>query len=110
LEESSRARHAGVLDRISNAALQAISDEDLQILSDMSFRGGRFEDCTPEQKATVLRFSAACETTAMTLFGRRLSDLDVSARLAESERSVGGWSSRSAVTPIPWRHRPRFST
>jgi hypothetical protein len=58
LEESSRVNHADALERITAAALQAISDEDLAILHDISARGGRWEDCTTEQKAAVRRYGA----------------------------------------------------
>jgi hypothetical protein len=107
LEESGRDRRLSVLEQIGRAALQAISDEDLANLRDMNVRCLRFEDCTPEHRAMLRRFGAECEAATMTLFGGRLADLDLKARLTESERT---WSSRAAVLPMPWRRRSRFLT
>jgi hypothetical protein len=109
LEESGRALRAGVLEQIVMEALQAVSDEDLATLRDMNSRGVGFEDCTPEQTAFLGRFGAECEVAAMTLFGRRLADLNIKQRLAELARTTDARSSRPAVPTMPWRQRSRRS-
>jgi hypothetical protein len=105
LEQRGLHRLANVVEQIQSAALQAISKEDLENLHGMSVRAVRFEDCTPEHRATLRRFGAECEAAAMRLFGRRLADLDIKARLAELERISNARNLRSAVPPMLWRRR-----
>jgi hypothetical protein len=108
LEKSGRTLHAGVLDQIVTAALQAISDEDLQILHDLGVRGGRWEDCSPEQRAAVRQYGAEWDAAASKVLGRRLDDLDVKARIAEMARITDLSGSRAAAPP-PLRRRSRRS-
>jgi hypothetical protein len=86
LEQVSRTRDASVLEQIVSTALQALSNEDLAILHDISIRGGRCEDCTPEQRAVVRRYGSEWGAAASKVLGRGLDDLDVKARIAEMER------------------------
>ena len=101
LEQRGLDRLVSALEQIQSAALQAISKEDLVTLHDMNLRSVRFEDCTPEHRATLRRFGAECEAAAMRLFGRRLADLDIKAGREELERR----NLPSTLPSMPLRRR-----
>jgi hypothetical protein len=80
LERSGLARRDSDLEQIISTALRAISDEDLETLRDMKLRGVRFEDCTPEQRATVRRYSVEYEAAEMRICGLRPDDSSMQPR------------------------------
>lgn len=70
LEENNRHERAGVMEQIQKAALQELSDEDLNVMKAFIDRGSPFADRTPEESGMLERYSAACAAAALRITGR----------------------------------------
>ena len=61
LERSVNTKRTSMMAQIQQAALQAISDEDLDHLSKVVGRGEPFSACTPEEQSALDRYCAEYE-------------------------------------------------
>jgi cytochrome c553 len=62
-------QHQGSMDEVQQAALQAISDEDLNTLSAFIERGAPLSAPTQEEQAALERYSAECQAEALRIRG-----------------------------------------
>ena len=73
LEEDDRHYRSNLREQILRAALQDLSDEDLNLMKVFVERGSPLSDATPEETAALERYAAASDAVAVRITGRPLS-------------------------------------
>ena len=70
LEDCARNGYENALEQIRAEAIQAVSDEDLELLDELAKQGGLNSKSTPAQKNAFQAYNAACDRVSMRIRGR----------------------------------------